>query len=88
MRKRRSIIKQVFYFATGQLRVRKLEEKVRRLERDHYALLDRFTATVSLYEQRIDVLINSVARKLAEQDSKNSKSIARNENTTDQLLSH
>jgi hypothetical protein len=60
-------LRKVFYTLTGQRRVRKLEERLKRLEHDHYALLARFTVTVSYYEQRIDTLINSVALTLAQE---------------------
>jgi len=59
-------LRKVFYFLTGQRRLRKLEARLKRLEHDHYALAARFTVTVSLYEQRIDTLVNSVARTFAQ----------------------
>lgn len=49
--------RKVFHLLTGQRRVRKLEERLKGLE-------ERFAVTVTFYEQKIDTLINSVARTL------------------------
>ena len=68
MAKLPDVLRKVYYFLTGQRRVRKLEERLKRLEHDHYTLAARFAVTVSYYEQRIDTLINSVARTLAQED--------------------
>jgi hypothetical protein len=51
--------RKVFHFLTGQRRVRKVEERLKGLE-------ERFAVTVTYYEQKIDTLINSVARSLQE----------------------
>jgi hypothetical protein len=57
MSKFSSSVRRAFYLLTGQQRVRKLEERLQRLE-------DRFAVTLSYYEHKIDTLINSVARTL------------------------
>jgi hypothetical protein len=62
MSKFSSNVRRVFYVLTRQQRVRKLEERLQRLE-------DRFAVTLSYYEHKIDTLINSVARTLPEQNN-------------------
>jgi hypothetical protein len=64
--KEKSNLKKLYYFVTGQLRLRKLEARINRVEHDHFALVKRLELTISLYEQRIDNLVNSVAQALPE----------------------
>ena len=64
MSKVRGLHKKVFYFLTGQLKLKTLENRLKRLEQDHYEHVARFAATAAYYEQRIDALINFYAKQI------------------------
>lgn len=67
----RGLHRKIFYFLTGQLRLKKLEAKLARLEHDHYEHVARFAATAAYYEQRIDTLVNFYSKLLAQEEEKN-----------------